>query len=220
MIDFFIICENCNLVKLNDEFRHDISGGYYCPNCKNKWTSGSLFFDVRIPCLIGIMENLYKLPSATLEVNAYNEIKKINGIEDIDIHKLPIIVFFCSLAEVLLSHFLENYMMKNKNIPKKEIDKILDRHLSISNKVNKLFPELVGIKWKKAIKEIDKNNSKYNHIKTTGFYLKMNKVRNLFLHEGIKWAIADDMPKKCIDHISPLLNLFVDLNNTYIAKVS
>ncbi|RJR08366.1 hypothetical protein C4588_05850 [Candidatus Parcubacteria bacterium] len=218
---FFIICDNCQLVKHNSEFRYE--GKYKCPNCNRIWAAGTLFFDIRITGLLKIIRHLHKIPPIDTKTKYCSYISKKcdmgidKKITDEYLHQLPIIVFFCSLGEVLLLHFFEKLMFK-KGIKSDEQDKYFSKHLSISKRVQDLFPKLVEVTWLEAMNEISKN-SNYDHNKTSGFYLKVNKVRNLFLHEGIKWAIEDDMPEKCMEYRSPLLHLFVDLHNKYIADI-
>ncbi|MBA7707664.1 hypothetical protein ES703_116540 [subsurface metagenome] len=107
--------------------------------------------------------------------------------------------------------------MFKKDFKKEKRKKLLNDNLTVKKRIDKLFPSLTGIKWKEAVKKIYKHDQ-LNYVDITEFCQSAAKARNHFLHEGLKHAIPKDMPRQCIAHISPLINLFVSLHNGYIAN--
>ncbi len=53
---------------------------------------------------------------------------------------------------------------------------------------------------------------------TVDFYIESAEKRNKLLHLGNKWIMPPDMAKQCFDHMAPLIQLFIALHNTYLAK--
>jgi hypothetical protein len=132
-------------------------------------------------------------------------------------HRLAVIIFFCTLGEVLLQYFLEQCMDKT-NIPRRIQDRLFNDSLFVKERIQKLFPALTGDKWAGALKELNKG-SEINYVEVGNFYTGVVDKRNEFLHRGNQWVIPKEMPKQCIDNIWPLLSLFVALHNKYVAKV-
>ncbi len=117
-------------------------------------------------------------------------------------HRLAVVIFFSSLGEILLEHFLYRCMLK-KNLS--------------ADIQERLFPTLTGDKWGDAIKMLNKySNLDYGGV--VKFYKRITYARNKFLHTGYKWVISEDMPKECMRNIQPLLNLFFGLHNRYLVN--
>lgn len=200
----FIICDSCGIV---DRDRNRLRAGYKCTNCGKEETA-TLYFDINVLSLIDLIQEFYSTELIFKEEAFDNEQRDINI-------RLAVVIFFCSLTEVLLYHFLDRLMLK-LGISEKDRESRLNNNLSISQRVNKLFPSLTDDKWEKAINEINEN-VELDYNKTSIFCRDAKIARNEFLHKGNKRAIPKDMPEECITHIWTLLNLFVSLNNKYIA---
>jgi hypothetical protein len=85
--------------------------------------------------------------------------------------------------------------------------------------MNHLFPSLVGINsWKLILKQLECATKK-NYSEINEFLKKASDMRNEILHEGKKWAFEPHMKKSCLDNIPPLLDLYVDLHNTFLHPV-
>lgn len=201
----FIICDSCGIV---DRDRNRLRAGYKCTNCGKEETA-TLYFDINVLSLIDLMQEFY---SSDL---IFREEKIDIAQRDINI-RIGVVIFFCSLTEVLLYNFLERFMRK-KGISEKERNKCFSNYLSISKRVKSLFPSLTGDKWEEAISEINEK-VELNYIKTSKFCIKVKKARNKFLHKGYRRAIPKGMSEECITQIWSLLSLFVSLHNKYIAK--
>jgi len=208
VIDVFFICQFCKVVDRNNE-RMDV--GYICPNCGNKSPGGQSYFHIAVASLIDLMQEAYhQVPMA----NTNNNINEKKGKNT---YKLSVVIFFCTLGEVLLEHFL-NELMTALNIPNTDQERLLVDNLFLTQRIQKLFPSLTGNKWKNIIGELCKKTS-LNYYDTEKFYINAINVRNKFLHRGNKWAIPVEMPQKCMKKIWALINLFVSLHNHYIPEI-
>ena len=200
----FIICDSCKIV---DRDRNRLKEGYKCPNC-GKGGTATLYFNISVLSLIDLMQEFYST-DVIFKEEAFNI-----GQREINI-RLAVVIFFCSLTEVLLRHFLEQLMVKMGK-SEKDRGRLLNDNLNMQQRVDKLFPTLTGDKWKKAIDEINKN-VELDYAETSNFCVKAKDARNEFLHKGNKRAIPKNMPEECITQIWPLLSLFVSLHNKYIS---
>src|SRR4051794_18096927 len=84
-------------------------------------------------------------------------------------NKLGVVVYFCTLGEVLLEHFLRELMCALQ-LPTGVRDRILNDNLFSKERVEKVFPSLVGEKWNAVVKELCKS-SKLDYEETVRFYL-------------------------------------------------
>ncbi len=192
----FYQCEKC-LVVDSDGARMQV--GYKCPICgyPTPEIGADTYFHVGISTIINTIQDIY-----------FMENTKENN------HKTMVALLFCTLNEVLLDNFLIEKMNSIK-IPKNVQDRLLEDNLFISQRLNKVFPSLIGIKWDVAIKKI--NNKKcFDYSKFCKFALDITNRRNSFLHRGNKYAFQNNIPDKCIDSLHPLISMFVKLHNQFI----
>lgn len=199
-------CKNCGIVNILP------NTDYECPNCKAPGSS-PMYFGPEVYSLLDLLENFYfepSIPNKSKTPRPVNEIKK---------QDLAILIFFCSLVEVLLYHFLVVCMNKKK-IPVEIQERMLNDNVTDKQRVEKLFPVLTGDKWKNAMRKIT-NRSKINYTETVKFYTDTAApLRNNLLHQGDKRAIPKAIAENCIKYAQKFIYLFVELNNRYIAEVS
>jgi len=129
--------------------------------------------------------------------------------------QLAVIVFFVSLREILMVHFLKA-LMYAKQSPD-DVWKRLDNY-SHAKRTEKLFPRLTEMKWEDTIEELDKKYE-LDYVKLNDSIKKIVDARNKFLHDGIAAAINPNMVEECMKNISPLLNLHVSLHNRFIHPI-
>jgi len=132
-------------------------------------------------------------------------------------HRLAVVIFFCTLGEVLLEHFLREAMMA-LDLPSAVQDRLLADNLYAKQRLEKVFPTVTGTKWKAAMAQLAPAQQPL-YSNTVEFYLDAVEARNRFLHDGNKWAIPEEMPEKCIRAISPLVSLFVALHNSIVRAI-
>jgi hypothetical protein len=130
---------------------------------------------------------------------------------------LAVVIFFVSLREVLMVNFIQE-LLNAHNVPDNVYDYVLSDSPTHSHKMNKLFPALAGLSWKKAVKKINEHGE-IDYEELDRFVERIVKARNEFLHSGVKYAIHEDMPQACLENIWSLLNLYVALHNTYVFPV-
>ena len=197
----FHVCQFCGVV---DRDHERVKVGYSCPNCSEKSKGGLLHFSLPTPALINLMqESFHQRPTQSNRLPT-----------GANAHKLAVVIYFCTLGEVLLEHFLRE-LMDALQLPTSVRNRILNDNLSSKERVEKVFPSLVGKKWNAVIKELGKT-SKLDYEKTVKFYLKVVQARNLFLHRGNKWTIPEGMPEECMEETWPLINLYVELHNRFV----
>ncbi len=207
-LHFCYICEDCSIVDF-DMNRSYV--GYECPRC-GEWGAGSIgYFPINVFSVLDLIQEYYRLEKKEINTNFGSAENNKN------VHFLSIIIFFCTLTEVLLTNFFISYFEKT-NVPKNIQTRLLTDNLLVRQRIDKLFPSLIGVKWNTAINKISKNSSS-NYKETLKFYRTVVEVRNRFLHRGNVWLMPDDMPINCLRQISPLINLFIDLHNKYIASL-
>ena len=200
----FLICDSCLAV---ERVQMQGTSDMQCLYCNHPIKSGSTYFPLSIHNLIDMMQEFYHMDNGT---PPSSPIDRGN-------HKLAVVIFFCSLGEVLLQHFLE-HSMEVLNLPRRIRKRLLNDNLYPKQRVEKLFPDLTGKKLKATLKEMSAT-IELDYTKTLEFYLQALKVRNIFLHEGNKYAIPSSMPQDCLKNIWPMISMFVRLHNRFVAKI-
>jgi len=200
----FLICDYCHIVD-RDQNRSEV--GYLCPMCKQPSKRGHMYFDSTALILIDLMQESF-----------HSKPWKAMRYETIEPHYVSVVIFFCTLKEILLYRFI-NRLLSAQKIPERVWKRLLDDNSSHLQRMNKLFPSLTGKRWQTAIKELDKRSEiRYGDLSV--FLKDVTDARNKFLHDGDIFAIDKAMVENCIRNIEPLLNLFVELHNQYIYPLS
>lgn len=207
LLSTFMICDFCKIVDLDHE-RMEV--GYLCPRCGVAGNGGRDYFPMSVHSLIDLMQEFYHLKQIS-DIDS-----EVPSIQNESNHQLAVVILFCTLGEVLLQHFLESLMYR-KGLSHEIQKRLLNDNLFAKQRIQKLFPALVGAKWKATVEMMNKHVD-LNYLEATKFYEQATEKRNLFLHRGNKWAIPKDMPVKCLRQIWPIVNLFVSLHNEFVAK--
>jgi len=136
----FQVCQFCGIVD-RDHGRAKV--GYPCPNCGERSKGGLEHFGLPIHALINLMqESFHQKPTQSSRL-------PISG----NAHKLAVVIYFCTLGEVLLEHFLRE-LMDALRLPASVQNRILVDNLFSKERVERVFPSLVGEKWNAVIKEL------------------------------------------------------------------
>ncbi|HWS86416.1 MAG TPA: hypothetical protein VN282_05615 [Pyrinomonadaceae bacterium] len=203
LVDIFNVCQSCGVV---DADRERGRVGHPCACCGAKSEGALSYFGLPADSLIDLMqESFHQKPRQT---------RGGRSLAKDDAHRLAVIIYFCTLGEVLLDHFLRE-LMRALQIPPGAQERILSDNLFSKDRVEKVFPSLVSEKWNAVIRELSQG-SKLDYEKTVKFYLEVVKARNHFLHRGNRWAVPKTMPEGCMEGIWPLMNLYVALHNRYV----
>jgi hypothetical protein len=205
-IQGFYLCESCGIVDRDDD---RINIGHKCSRCGVPGKRALQYFMLTVDTTADLIGELHPLPDPfSIEPE-----EQLNTTKES--HDLALLVFFCTLGEILLQHFLQR-CMSAQSIPAKVQNRLLDDNRFAKQRIDKLFPMLTGDKWKKAIKKVTER-SQEDYGKTLEFYVEATKKWNQLLHLGNKWVIPPDFATKCFDNTAPLVKFFVYLHNEYIA---
>lgn len=198
-------CEHCRVVDKED---YRLTVGAPCRVCQKPGEGPMPFFDVAIVSIIGLIQEAFcAIPEAPKNVWEYPE-------ESERAHSGATIVFFCTLKELLLERFLDHYAYALK-LPKGVIKRLQEDNDSHSRRLNNLFPSLIGLTWEKAIAAIDPSGEKrYADLST--FLKDVSDKRNRLLHVGADWDMTKPMAETCIRYLFPLLELYVQLHNSFV----
>ncbi len=196
--DFFI-CESCGII---DRDHERMRRGHPC----SSWFAEStclLAFDSNISLLIDLAQEAFHSRAPTWSPKEYRP-------QGRDVGTMLII---CSLREALLTNFLVENLLAKK-VDRRLIERMLDDNRLTSQKLDRLFPSIVGLKWKQAIDSLSKKHAK-DYTVVSSLMEEAAKERNKFLHEGSPWRINRDLSKRCIDSLFEWMSLFANLHNEY-----
>lgn len=202
------ICRFCHFVDLRPGEQTRV--GVLCPHCGKPSKGGIAYFSHTVWILIDLMQEYYHLQGKSRIVSS--------GLRELsDNHKIAVVLFYCSLGEVLLRHFLEELMIA-QGYSLAERERLFDKYRYPRNRAKKLFRCLTDITWAAAVVRVAKGKE-IDYRSTMGFYLKVYDARNEFLHKGKVFAIEKSMPADCIHQIWSLIHLFVSIHNYYIPSI-
>ena len=174
---------------------------YPCAHCGQKSEAARIFFSLNVLSVIELMEQYTDL-EYNIDIAFKPKIVKANNI--------TILILFCTLYEVLFYNLLKS-LMRARRLPPNIQERLLKDNISITRQIDKLYPSLTGVKWSETITSIKCN-------KATDFYNKAARLRNIVIHKANNWCLPSNISKECIINVVPLLSLFVDVNNKYVAK--
>ncbi|MHB8771973.1 MAG: hypothetical protein ACYC7J_13330 [Syntrophales bacterium] len=202
----YFICSHCRIV---DSDIRRMERGHQCPTCRKTSDDGRFFFDLNILTLIDLIHEAFHTKS--WKESEYDS-KAIGAAS------LSVLLFFCSLREVLLDNLIISLMAMH-NLPSKVSDRLNEDNRTYSDKMTRLLPSLIGLKsWNEAIEQIKVRTGR-DHKHIDAFMKEANKMRNEIIHEGDKLAFQPHMKKACLENIPQLINLYVDFQNTFIHPV-
>ena len=173
----FQVCQHCRVVDRDNE---RLRVGYVCPVCGNPGDGGTMYFELSIHTLINLMQEAFHAAS-----ERYDEETEIR-IET-DAHNISVVLFFCTLREMLLNHLIID-LCRAQKIPEGVCERLLADNRTHIQRQEKLLPSLVGKKWKELIKE-ESAPVQLDYVELNKFLEKAVEARNKFMHEGNKWGI-------------------------------
>lgn len=198
----FLICRSCGFLYREADCVRSLE----CPHCKQVDNTLEDYFPLNASALIDLIQESYQS-----DVNASSDAENFEYK-----HCFAILIYFCSFVEILVQDFLEQRMVK-MSLPNEVRELLLKDYRYVKTRVEKLFPTLIGRKWKETLKMLTAQ-SELDFSAAIEFYEQVAEKRNLLVHEGNKWAMPDDMPRNCIFQLDPIIKLFVTLHNEFIAK--
>ena len=132
----------------------------------------------------------------------------------VDTHVAAVVIFTCTLKEVLLERFLQR-RMQSMNVPNGIRDRLFNDNHIHSRRIQKLFPSVVGQSWDDIVASLSKS-SNFDYVAVSQFLKDLTDARNGLLHTANLLVLNDSLAVKCIKTIPNILSLFVLLHNTYV----
>jgi len=202
------VCRTCRVVD-RDQIRTRV--GSICPECGEESKGGLRYFVMSAETIVDLMRE-----ASSTQPITHNEGTELEY--QINTHNISVLLFFCTLREVLMQGFIREMCMA-LGIPENIYERLnLDNKLH-SQKQDKLFPSLTGSKWNNAISELDRETSK-NYTELNDQVVDLVKHRNKFIHKAQNiFNIDDSVANRCIQNVEPLIHLYVDLHNKYVHKI-
>lgn len=196
----YFICTQCWVVDLD---RSRMSRGYPCPVCGCTTAApGRMYFHVNIMVLIDLLEE------------SYGSLEDLDVEENVAAGPVAIVLFFCTLKEALLEHFLRQ-MFAVLNISEGIRHRLVKDHRLFHEKIQQLLPALVGDRWLEAVTKASQTGKRdFSAVNTV--MIEAAEQRNRFLHDASVWDISKKLASGCIDSLDDLLCLFVALHNCYV----
>ena len=144
LVAAFHVCQCCDLV---DRDHERMKFGHPCPNCGGRSKGGLQYFDLSTHALIDPMqESFHQKPTQSSRL-----------LSSSNAHTLAVVIYFCTLREVLLEHFLRE-LMRALQLPRAIQERILADNLFSKQRVEKVFPSLGDEKWKTVVRELSKDS--------------------------------------------------------------
>jgi hypothetical protein len=207
MMDRFYVCPRCRIV---DSDHERLEEGHKCTTCGGLSSSGQSYFGTGVFSLITLMQEFY---------HTHQEIPDNLGdkqdqwwAEEI---KLPIIIFFATLRELLLNNLIEE-LFKARNVQPDICERLLNDSPTHNQRLHKLFKTLTGRTWKASLTVIDKQEkTKFSGLNK--FIMDVVNARHKFVHQGNTWHIKDKMAGDCMRNIYDMLLLHVSLHNYFVS---
>ena len=209
LVDNFYICENCRVVD-NDHQRVEV--GHKCTSCKEPSKRGMSYFSTQVSSLITMMQEFYH--TCQVITDEQNEPCNPWWVGNV---KLPVIIFFTTLRELLLNNLIDelfNALQIHPNI----CERLLADSPTHKRRLDKLFKTLTGKKWNTALKQID-HLKRTDFISLDHFIVSVVNARNDFLHNGNLWQIKDSMASDCIENTHSMLELHAYLHNNFVLPI-
>lgn len=175
--------------------------GHRCKTCGTESKVGRLAFPHNISVLADLCQE------------AYFSTHKLDNPYAPQSANIAPILYFCTLRECLLNHFLRSHLLA-QNVPSPLIAKLLDDNRLANQKFGELFTSVTGVKWNEAVERASALKST-NFKRVSDLMRRASETRNKFLHQGYASKATRELATECIDSLLQLTNLFVTLNNVY-----
>ena len=203
---WYHVCANCGVV---DQEHARSWVGYECPSCGAASEGSMSYFRTAVRSTVDLIQELYEAP-------APEPITQPLVDDRPNRHHVAVVIFFCTLGEILIAHFMRE-MMSALDLPKNVIERLLQDNLYARSRTSRLFKSLAGVKWETAVKRVSED-LREDLKEAERFYRQTAETRNALVHEGHLWSMGRELPESCVGHIGPLVRLFVGLHNRYVVR--
>jgi hypothetical protein len=195
----FMICARCGTVD-REKSRCEVNSD--CPACQQPAGFAQLYHPINVRILVNLMQQTYhSSPPAD----------PVSGPQASDIGT---IIFFCTLRESLLNHFLLS-LLRAQGVHAPDIEKIFEDNKFTSQKFTRLFKKVVKSSWEDAVAEASRLAA-MDFQPLSDLMKNAVIIRNKFMHEGAGWTATREVATSCINNLFALFELFVSLHNIYV----
>lgn len=195
----FMICKRCGTV---DREHSRMVVNSVCPACHRPAGVARLYYSINVHILVDLVQQ------------SYHSDAPVNPISGPQAPTIGTILFFCTLREALLNHFLL-VLLRAQRVPTAVIEKLFDDNKLAGQKFTGLFSAVVGKSWKEAVIEASAfDGTDFQPI--SDLMLVAANIRNKFMHEGTGWTATREVATNCINGMFALFSLFVALHNIYV----
>lgn len=167
----FMICKRCGTV---DREHSRIVKNSICPVCHRPARVARLYYPINVHILVDLVQQ------------SYHSEAPVNPDGGPQAPNVGTILFFCTLREVLLTHFFVA-LLRAQRVPTPVVEKLLDDNKLANQKFTSLLPALVGKSWKEVVSEASSFEGVDFH-SVSNLMLSAANIRNEFMHEGTGWT--------------------------------
>jgi len=206
----YSICEHCK--KIDKDFSRS-TVGYKCPVCGVPGDGSTSYYSLNVGLLIDLIQDIFWRGSAS----SNDEKTGAHLLDEVPSTTLGIIVLFSTLGEVLLSHFLDHYLL-TFDIKYDIRERLYKDYRTENEKATKLFRAFSGIQLSTAVKHIDRRYDCTTWTDTLKTYLEIKKLRNKIVHRGHFYSVKDENIVEVVNSLPNLVKLFVELHNEFVHR--
>jgi hypothetical protein len=199
------VCQHCHTVYVDPS---QALIGMACQRCGRENTDGwHDYFDISVWSLINLIQEFYHKDGKAQQSPTGTQLGTNSP--------LAVVIFFATLREVLLKHFLTEIMIAQR-LTVGVSKRLFDDNQSQSQMLNHLFPALSGgVKWNQALNRVQPQLT-FDPFDLNKFLIAIADARNSCLHAGSHWAIEKQLAEQCMLRISEVLELYVALHNEFV----
>jgi hypothetical protein len=198
LIGAYMECKTCYVV---DRDMDRMTHGHVCGTCSTPGTGGRLLYPWSVTALLDMMQEAFH--SALPENRWY----------DFNQREVSVVLFFCTLREVLLNFLLERICLAQQ-LPEPIINRMFRDNQTYMQRLNNLLPTLTGKKWTLILEE-ETAAANLDYV-ALGRHMELAaKRRNAFMHEGAKGLIDRGLAEECINQSHALMDLYAGLHNRF-----
>jgi hypothetical protein len=158
--------------------------------------------------LIDIMQEIQQRSvSCSSEEDSKGEL-----LQRVPSHKIANVIFYSTLGELLLNHFLDNYL-KSFSLKSDIRQNLIDDVRSSKEKSDQLFRSFSGLKLSTVVKHIDAKYGVTHWTEAFLNYIHVRRLRNDIVHAGAMWNLDNPQIDAITNEIPNLVKLFVELHN-------
>lgn len=203
IVGHYFICRACGFMD-RDMARMEV--GHECAQCGVPGEGGRLVYPMSVLDLLDLMQAaMHAPPRFDLDGDAKDGAYSV----------VSVVLFFCTLREVLLTYLIES-LCDALDVPPRVSERLLKDSSGYRERQDRLLPALTGMKWKDMIaQEVSRDCPAFADV--DGLLETAAKARNKFMHEGRQDAsLTRELAAQCIDVTPVLMDLYASLHNSHV----